>query len=170
MRTDLIFKSGAILISKISVAGEWEWMQIVPKFQQEEYTVSSFLDETKYSLNRPFFDNHPSSDPGYSGFGLMQTDKNIHLIFNDNPRNATITKPGSKVRRTIFFKDSHCYAITLDQKTGEIKRTMLFDNNNTPIAMPIHSSVIGNVLYVVGRDDRGLAKPRIAVAKIQFSN
>ena len=170
MRTDLIFKSGAILISKISAAGEWEWMQIVPKFQQEEYTVSSFLDETKYSLNRPFFDNHPSSDPGYSGFGLMQTDKNIHLIFNDNPRNATITKPGSKVRRTIFFKDSHCYAITLDQKTGEIKRTMLFDNNNTPIAMPIHSSVIGNVLYVVGRDDRGLAKPRIAVAKIQFTN
>src|SRR5690606_13117810 len=170
VRTDLNFNSGSILISKISASGELEWMQVVPKLQQEVATVSMLMDAPTYSLYRPFFNNHPFSDPAYSGFGLMRTDKNIHLIFNDNPRNATVIKPGAKIRRTRFFKESHCYTLSLDQTTGDIKRTMLFDNNNTPVAMPLNSSVIGNVLYMVGRDERSFAKSRIAVAKIQFAN
>jgi hypothetical protein len=43
---------------------------------------------------------------------------------------------------------------------------MFFSNSGNPTAMPRLGSVIGNEMYIVGKEDRLMGKTKIAVARI----
>jgi hypothetical protein len=93
----------------------------------------------------------------------------VQLLFNDNPKNAVVTQPGQKVKTTSRFGKSHCYLVTVDLATGKTQRKMFFTNSETPTSMPRLGSVIGEGMYIIGKDDRLLGKSKVAVAKITLN-
>ncbi|MDQ6902076.1 MAG: hypothetical protein M3139_03570 [Bacteroidota bacterium] len=113
-----------------------------------------------------FFD--PVNRPMYAGFGALETKNTIQVIFNDNPKNAAVTQPGQKVKRTSRFGKSDCFIISVNELTGKLTRSQFFSNTTVPTAMPRLGSVIGDKMYIVGKDDHALGKSKIAGAKISL--
>ncbi len=158
--TQSIYECGELMMCKVNGNGDIDWLQVLPKAQREVlassasglYTTPGFFDIG----NRPY----------YAGFGTIHTGNSIYIIFNDNPKNAAVTKPGQKAKRTTRFNKSDCYVVTLNVLTGKLTRNQLFANTDNPTAMPRLGSVVADNLYIVGKDDRALAKTKIAVAKI----
>lgn len=160
-----VYESGDLFMCRIDRAQNVNWVKIIPKFQREvfrggsagysEFSSSSFFDLGK----RPY----------YSGFNTLQSGNTITLFFNDNSRNEAILHPGQIPKKTILFNASHCYSITLDALTGTFNRSFLCSNTETPTAMPRSGTVFGKEMYLVGKDDRMLAKSKIAVGKITLS-
>lgn len=157
-----VYEYGDLLLFKVDAGGNIGWMRVLPKAQKEMiaeelpggFMYSGYFD----AVNRPF----------YAGFGAMQTEKSIQLIFNDNPKNATVTQPGSRVRRAVNFGKSHCFIADFSLADGKVERKMFFSNSDTPTSMPRMASVMGRDMYIVGRDDRFFGKTKIAVAKISW--
>lgn len=155
-----VYECGDILMCKIDADGNINWLQVLPKAQREVtsegsyglWATSSFFDVG----NRPF----------YAGFGAVQGNNSINIIFNDNTKNAGVTRPGQKVKTTNRFGKSDCYILSLNDVTGKYTRSQFFSNKDVPTSMPRIGSVIGNNMYIVGKDDHALGKTKIAVAKI----
>jgi len=76
---------------------------------------------------------------------------------------------GQKIKRTSRFGKSDFNYVQLDATTGKYTRTQLFNNSEVPTATPRLGSSFSNVFYMIGKQDRALAKTKIAVAKIVFN-
>ncbi len=160
--------SGDLMMCKIDAAGNIGWLQILPKNQREViqyyggsyptvgigYSYTYFMDG-----NRPF----------YSGFGAVQAGNTIHVLFNDNTKNASVVQAGQKAKTTARYAKTDCYVLDLDGTTGKFNRKLFFSNKEVPTAMPRLGAVIGNDMYMVGKTDRMMGKSKIAVAKISVN-
>lgn len=160
-----IYVSGDLMICKIDASGNIGWLQVLPKRQREEINVGSSVAPTNglsYGLGYFMEGNRPY----YSGFGALQINGNIQLLFNDDPRNAMVTQAGQKAKLIGRFAKSDCFLVNIDETSGKITRKPFFNNADIPTAMPRLGAIIGNDMYMVGRTDRGLGKTKIAIAKI----
>lgn len=162
------YNSGDLMMCKIDATGNINWLQILPKDQREVIqlpgTMSTF-GLVGYSYTG-FFDD--GNMPFYSGFGAMQTDENIQILFNDNPKNNNITQAGQKDKKIYRYAKSDCFWLTIDVNSGKITRKQFFSNAGTPTAMPRLGSIINNEMYMVGKTDRMMGKSKISVAKISI--
>ena len=155
-----VYECGDLMMCKVDAGGNISWLKILPKAQREviaEGYSNSFAAPS-------FFD--PSNRPFYAGIGALEANNAIHVIFNDNPKNVLVTQPGQKVKAATRFGKSDCFVLTIDELTGKYTRNYFFSNTAVPTAMPRLGSVIGDNMYIVGKDDRVLGKSKIAVAKI----
>jgi hypothetical protein len=155
-----VYECGDLMMCKVDAGGNISWLKILPKAQREviaEGYSNSFAAPS-------FFD--PANRPFYAGFGALEANNSINIIFNDNPKNATVTQPGQKIKRTLRFGKSDCFVVSLNELTGKITRNQFFSNTTVPTSMPRLGSVISDNMYIVGKDDRMLGKSKIAVAKI----
>jgi hypothetical protein len=160
-----VYESGDLLTCKIDATGNIGWLEILPKAQREVIGGSS----TSYGAGVnyiSFFD--PGGRPFYSGFGATQSDGHINVIFNDNPKNAAVSKAGQKVKTTRSFRKSDCFIFSIDEVTGKNKRKFFFTNTDVPTSMPRLGAVIGTEMYIVGKEDRLFGKTKIAVARISM--
>ncbi|MCW3120296.1 MAG: hypothetical protein JWM28_4378 [Chitinophagaceae bacterium] len=158
-----VYECGDLLMCKIDKAGNIGWMRVLPKAQREVIQIG-------YSTGFGFpgyFD--PSNRPFYAGFGTLQTNNAIQILFNDNPRNATVTQPGQKIKSVRHFGKSDCFIIKVDVADGKAERRMFFTNADVPTSMPRLGSVIGEDMYIIGKDDRMFGKSKIAVAKVTMN-
>jgi hypothetical protein len=158
-----VYECGDLLMCKIDKAGNIGWMRVLPKAQREVIQVG-------YSSGFGFpgyFD--PSNRPFYAGFGALQTNNTIQILFNDNPRNATVTQAGQKIKSTRRFGKSDCFMLTVDLSDGKTERRMFFSNTDVPTSMPRLGSVIDQNMYIIGKDDRLFGKSKIAVAKVTMN-
>lgn len=158
-----VYECGDLLMCKIDNSGNIGWMRVLPKAQREVIQVG-------YSSGFGFpgyFD--PSNRPFYAGFGALQTNNAIQILFNDNPRNATVTQPGQKIKSARRFGKSDCFIIKVDLADGKAERRMFFTNADVPTSMPRLGSVIGQDMYIIGKDDRLFGKSKIAVAKVTMN-
>lgn len=162
-RTYAVYECGDLLVCKIDNGGNIGWMRVLPKSQREVIQVASGYG---YGYSG-FFE--VSNRPFYAGFGAIQTSKGIQLLFNDNPRNATVTQAGQKVKLARRFGKTDCFIITVDPVDGKVDRRMLYTNADVPTSMPRLGSVIGQDMYITGKDDRLLGKSKVAVAKITMN-
>jgi hypothetical protein len=154
---------GDLLSVKIDASGNINWLQIVPKAQNEITRITSSPSSTGLFFSS-FFD--AGNRPFYAGFGTIQAKGFVHILFNDNPKNAGVTKAGQKVKATRRFGKSDCFILSLDEATGKLQRKFFFSNTDVPTSMPRLGSTIGNEMYIVGKQDRLFGKTKIAVAKI----
>jgi len=158
--TYAVYECGDLLMCKIDAGGNIGWLQVLPKLQREVIQVG-YGSGFSYA---GFFDG--SGRPFYAGFGAIQTNNNIQILFNDNPKNAVVTQPGQKVKITRRFGKSDCFMLTVDELTGKYKRKMFFTNAGVPTSMPRLGSVVENGMYLIGKEDRVMAKSKIAIAKV----
>lgn len=163
-KTYSVHECGDLMMCKIDEGGNIGWLQVLPKFQRE--AVAVYVNYGTM-FGSPYFDD--SHLPFYAGFGTIQTNDNIFIIFNDNPRNAVVTQPGQKRKITTRFNKSDCFLVTLDGLTGKYNRKMFFSNRDVPTAMPRLGSPVENGMYLVGKEDHTLARTRIAVARITIT-
>jgi hypothetical protein len=160
------YLSGDMMMCKIDAAGNISWLQILPKDQRETIQISgssSYMGPFTFSFSG-FFDE--GNMPFYSGFGAMQTDGNIQVIFNDSPKNASVTQAGQKRKKIYRYAKSDCFVLSIDAISGKLTRNQFFSNSEVPTAMPRLGSIINNEMYMVGKTDRVFGKTKIAVAKI----
>jgi hypothetical protein len=164
--TNYVYDCGEVMMCKIDATNNISWLQIVPKSQREVIRYSNGSGGTGASITfgGDFFDS--GSRPFYAGFGAIQAKNQIHVFFNDSPKNATVSQPGQKVRTISSFRKSDCFIVSLDEVTGKYQRKLFFSNSDVPTAMPRHSSVVGQDMYMVGKTDRLFGKTKLAVAKI----
>ena len=164
-----VYSSGDIMMSKVDASGNLGWLHVLPKNQEERIQVGSSNAGFGFSIGFDYFDN-TSGFPFYSGFASMPVPgkNSIVILFNDGSKNADVTKLGQKVKRTMRFSKSDCYQLTLDTDKGTYTRTTLFSNDDIPPAMPRLGTNLGNVFFMVGRQERLLAKSKIAVGKVTF--
>ncbi|HEX6426688.1 MAG TPA: hypothetical protein VF008_03340 [Niastella sp.] len=163
--TNYVYECGEVMMCKVDASNNVGWLQIIPKAQREVTQSSNGSSSIGLSASfSSFFDS--GARPYYSGFGATQTNNQINIFFNDNPANAAVLQPGQKVKSVSSFRNSHCFIITLDEATGKYQRKFFFSNADVPTAMPRHSSVIGENMYMVGKTDRLFGKTKLAVAKI----
>ena len=163
--TNYVYECGEVMMCKVDAGNNIGWLQIVPKLQRE--IIRSQDGSTNgglYVSSGGFFAS--GSRPFYAGFGAIQVKNQIHIFFNDSPKNATVSQPGQKVRTISSFRKSDCFIVSLDEVTGKYQRKLFFSNAEVPTAMPRHSSVIGQDMYMVGKTDRLFGKTKLAVAKI----
>ncbi|RFS22578.1 hypothetical protein DVR12_12315 [Chitinophaga silvatica] len=159
------FISKDLMMCKIDASGNISWLQILPKNQREIITYpghSTYGSGISFSMSYFISGNMPY----YSGFGAIQSGNTIHILLNDNSKNATVVQAGQKVKSTSRFGKTDCYVLDLDAASGKFNRTTFFSNKDVPTAMPRLGAVIGNDMYMVGKSDRMLGKTKIAVAKI----
>ena len=154
-----VYECGDLLMCKIDAGGNIGWLQIVPKAQREVISGGSGT-----GLAVTFFD--ASNRPFYAGFGAMQTNNTINIIFNDHSKNTDITQAGQKARSINSYRSSNCYLVSLDAATGKCKRSILYSNSDVPTSMPRLGSVLDQSMYIVGKDDRLFGKSKLAVGRI----
>jgi len=159
------FECGDLMMCKTDAAGNISWLQVLPKQQREVIAVgrgSGF-----YAPSHGFFD--AMNMPFYAGFGAIQSNNAINVIFNDHSKNADVLRPGQKVKTTSRFGKSDCFILSINQATGKYTRSQFFSNTDVPTAMPRLGSVIGDDMYIVGKEDRVLGKTKIAIARINVN-
>jgi hypothetical protein len=161
-----VYECGDMMMCKIDATGAIAWMQVLPKAQRE-ITVTSY-SSTSGSWSY-FYDS--GIMPRYAGFGAMQSKNAINIIFNDSPKNAGVLKAGQKAKTLRRFGKSDCNIVSIDQETGKLTRKIFFSNADVPTSMPRLGSVIGDQMYIVGKDDPvfSFGRAKIAVAKITIN-
>ena len=162
------YQSGDIYMSKVSADGNIEWIHVLPKAQEEQL-------QTGYSSGpAPMpaynFFNYNVRMPYYSGFGALAGNNTVHLFFNDAPANASVLQLGQKIKKINSLGYSTCFQVDLDAATGKYTRKDIFSNKNIPTSMPRLGVVLNNTMYLVGRQERGLSKTKLAVGKIECQN
>jgi len=162
-QTYTVFETGDLMMCKIDAGGDIAWLQVLPKAQREQ-VGGNFTGYSDFSIGLYYFSTH--NMPYYSGFGALQDNNNIHIIFNDNPKNEGVLQLGQKIKTATMFRKSTCFNLTLDATTGKYTRKLFFSNKDVPTAMPRLSSYIGDDMYMIGREDRLFGKTKIAVAKV----
>jgi hypothetical protein len=167
--TYLVYESGDLMMSKIDIKGNINWLHVVPKNQREVIEAGSSTSSgySSFSVGTSFFENSFNL-PFYSGVGALSNNNSITIVFNDHRKNDKVLQLGQKVKRISYFRKSVCFGISLDPVTGKYTRSVLFDNSDVPTAMPRLGSNLGNDLYIIGKEDRLLGKTKIAVAKVSL--
>jgi hypothetical protein len=162
-----VYECGDIMISKMNTAGNIDWLHVAPKQQREVIQTNSNSSPAGggLSFNTNFF-RTGFNWPFYAGFGVLPGTNALNIVFNDHKKNAEVLQPGQKVKRTTYFRKSDCYAINLNTITGKYTRSVLFENNDVPTAMPRLSSILGNSMYMTGKEDRIFGKTKIAIARL----
>jgi len=164
-RTYTVYECGDLMMSKIDNAGNINWLQVLPKQQNQTFETGSYYGGgVYYSVNTSYFYKYNMAF--YSGFGAIAGANTINIFFNDDKKNENVLQLGQKVKTINSYSRSECYQLSLDVTTGKYKRFPLFDNKDQPTAMPRLGSLIGKDLYIVGKEDRLFGKSKIAVAKI----
>jgi len=159
--------SGDLMMCKITADGNIGWLEILPKDQRETISITGASYGMGYGFSYSYsgyfdFGNRPF----YSGFGAMQTDGNIQVIFNDSPKNIGVTQAGQKTKRIYRYAKSDCYLLNIDAISGKVGRKQFFSNTDVPTAMPRLGSIINNEMYMVGKTDRVFGKTKLAIAKV----
>jgi len=159
------YECGDIYMSKVSTAGNIDWLHVLPKSQVETVQIGH---SSSYGMGVSFWGFFDRADgrPFYAGFSSLPGKGTIHLFFNDNDKNADVLQPGRKIQRVTRFGITSCYQVNLDMVTGKYTRKAIFSNKDIPTSMPRLGSVMNNTLWVTGKDDRTLAKSKVAVGKI----
>jgi hypothetical protein len=161
-----VYECGDIMISKMNTAGTIDWLHVAPKQQREVIQTNSTNSSAGgFSLATNFF-NTGFNWPFYAGFGVLPGSNSLNIVFNDHKKNGDVLQPGQKVKKTTYFRKTDCYAINLNTITGKYTRSVLFDNNDVPTAMPRLSSVLGTSMYMTGKEDRIFGKTKIAIARL----
>lgn len=163
-RTYSMYESGDLMMCKVNSEGNISWMQVLPKEQRESVQVGTAYQGI--STSSYFF---PTNMPFYSGYGAIEKNNSLYLFFNDNPKNSDVTHPGQKVKSASSFGKSECYLLTLNEATGKYSRSVFFSNTDVPTAMPRLGSVTGDMMFIIGKNDRIMAKTKIAVARITIN-
>lgn len=161
--TNYIYNCGDIMMCKVDSSHQISWLQVVPKFQTEALRLGGNSTGSGLSFSSFFV---AGGRPYYGGISAMQTKNEIKIFFNDNPNNINVVNPAQKYTRVLSFRRSSCFVVSLDELTGKIKRNVLFSNTNIPTAMPRLGSVIGEHMFLVGKEERFLGKTKFAVGKI----
>lgn len=154
-----VYDSKELIFCKVNAENNIEYVKILPKFQRESYSASAGVGPNLTSM---------LGFPYYSGFSIMESGNNIHLFFNDNPKNESITKAGQIPKVVHKFQKSHNFVLTLNLETGDITRKFFFSNADNVSSMPRYASVFGNVLYLIGMNRSIFGQSKIAVAKIEL--
>ncbi|MGB8190308.1 MAG: hypothetical protein WCF67_00250 [Chitinophagaceae bacterium] len=155
-----VYECGDLLMCKIDATGNIGWLQVLPKAQREVISGGS----SSGLIGPSFFD--AGNRPFYAGFGAMQTKNSIRLLFNDHAKNAEVTQAGQKIKSINRFGRSNCFLISVDEKTGKCSRSVFYSNADIPTSMPRLGSVLGDNMFIIGKEDRVFGKSKIAVAKI----
>ena len=156
-----VYECGDLMMCKVNGSGSINWLQVLPKSQREIIMVG----RNSYGLvTNNFF--YPYNMPFYAGFGSMEKNNSLYIFFNDSPKNSGVMQPGQKVKTISRFGKSDCFVLSVDETTGKYKRDTFFSNGEVPTSMPRLGSVTGDQMYIVGKDDRLMAKTKIAVASI----
>ncbi len=158
------YECGDIYTAKIDVSGKINWFYTFPKFQRERIpagvsagTLPSYT--AAYFLRR-------MDKPYYAGFGVANAGGKSFLFFNDNPKNAGVTKAGQKIKTLNYnFDKSDCFTVEVNLLTGEMKRRVAFSNNDIPNAMPRLGNQLGNTFYFIGKTDKTFGKAKVVVGK-----
>lgn len=161
--TNYIYNCGDIMMCKVDASNQISWLQIIPKFQTESTRSGGTSTGTGISFSSFFVDG---GRPYYGGFGAMQTKNQIKIFFNDHSKNANVINPGQKYSRTLNFGKSDCFVVSLNEVTGKFQRNLFYSNTDIPTSMPRLGSVIGEHMFLVGKEPRILGKTKIAVGKI----
>lgn len=160
-----IYLSGDLMMCKVDSSGNIGWLQVVPKKQREEIVVgSSNAPDVGMSFSMSYF--RDQGRPFYSGFGALQSNGNIQLLFNDNRKNISVNQAGQKAKSVYRFAKSDCFILNINETSGKVDRKVFFSNTDIPTAMPRLGAIIGNDMYLVGKTDRTLSKSKVAVGKI----
>ncbi|HWB28758.1 MAG TPA: hypothetical protein VG738_24965 [Chitinophagaceae bacterium] len=163
-QTYTVFETGDLMMFKIAPSGDIDWLQVLPKAQKEVVGGSYGGYGGGFTLGFYYFNTF--NLPFYSGFGALQNNNTINIIFNDNPKNEGVLQLGQHVRTVTAFRHSSCFNVALDAITGKYTRRFFFSNSDVPTAMPRLGSYIGDDMFIVGKEDRIFGKTKIAVAKI----
>jgi hypothetical protein len=155
-----VYECGDLLMTKIDASGNIGWLTVLPKAQREVISGGS----SSGLIGPSFWDG--GNRPFYAGFGAMQTKNTIRVLFNDNAKNAGITNAGQKAKTISRFGKSNCFILTIDEKTGKCSRSIFYSNADIPTSMPRLGSVLGDNMFIIGKEDRLLGKSKIAVARI----
>lgn len=166
--TYTVFETGDLMMCKIDASGNINWLQVMPKQQREVIGGSYSNYSGGFAIGNYYFNT--ANRPFYSGFGALQGNNKINIMFNDNPRNNTVLQLGQRVRTATAFRRSDCFNLVLDAVTGKYTRNVFFSNKDVPTAMPRLGSYIGNDMYLIGREDRLFGRTKIAVAKVTVPN
>lgn len=162
-----VYECGDIFMSKMNMAGNIDWLHVAPKEQREVIQTDSRSNTGGFSVGLNFFIS-TFNWPFYAGYGVLPGNNSLSIVFNDHKKNAEVLQVGQKVKRASYFGKSDCFAINLNTLTGKYTRSYLFSNNDVPTAMPRLGAVLGNSLYMVGKEDRLLAKTKIAIARLSI--
>ena len=161
--TYTVFESEDLMMCKIDAAGNINWLNVLPK-EQREVIGGSYTSYGGFGVGSYYFSS--TDRPFYSGFGALQSNNSINIIFNDHSGNAGVLQLGQGVKRESYFRHSDCFNVELDAATGKYTRKVLFSNNDVPTAMPRLGNNLGKDLYIIGREDRMFGRTKVAVAKI----
>jgi len=168
--TYAVYECGDLMMSKMDIKGNINWLHVLPKQQREVIQLGSSTSQgSGFTMGVSFFEKS-FNWPFYAGFGALASNNSISIIFNDHKKNDDVLQLGQKVKRMSYFRKSECFGITLDPITGKYTRHSLFSNNDVPTAMPRLGSNLGRDMYIIGKEDRMLGKTKIAVAKISIKN
>jgi len=160
------YECGDIYMSKISAAGNIDWLHVVPKNQRE----SLLLGESSGPATGIWFSESYFSDswnyPFFAGFGSIAGQNHLHIFFNDYEKNAAALDPGTRIKRVYSFGRTSCYEVNLDMVTGKYTKKEVFSNKDIPNAMPRLGVEMDNTLYMTGKESRTFGKARVAVGKL----
>jgi hypothetical protein len=154
---------GDIYMARISMQGNIDWMNVLPKRQYEMSAVAPYYHGDFEKAGYFDLDAGPAF---FGGFSSMAGGSTIHLFFNDEARNADILQPGKKIWQLNNYEKSTCFQINLDMATGKYNRTALFSNKDIPTAMIRKGVVMGNTMWVTGMLYNRVLKWHIDVGKI----
>ena len=151
-------------MAKLSATGNIDWLHVLPKRQGESTVLGRSVGSYGFAFYS-FFDP-VDSRPFYAGFSSMASKKTVHIFFNDHEKNADVLQPGKKIKSVDSYGKTSCYQVDLDMMTGKYTRKAIFSNKDIPVSMPRLGSVMNNTMWVTGKEDRLMAKSKIAVGKI----
>jgi hypothetical protein len=163
-----VYECGDMMMGKMDASGQLNWLHVLPKNQREVSSSSRSYSGIGFSMGTDYFGSY--NMPFYAGLGSISlTGKNmLAILFNDHEKNNNVLQLGQKIHRLDRFGKSDCVAVYLDAATGKYTRKTLFSNRDQPAAMPRLGIAVGKDYYLIGKEDRVLAKTKIVVGKIVF--
>lgn len=163
---------GDLLMTKVDSSGQISWIKILPKNQKERTQMSSgFTRPNSLDGGNHYFAGKYLNLPFYAGVGIVESkNSNILIVFNDSPKNIEVSKPGQmyKTMENFGFTLVDTHLLTLNPKTGEFTRKLLYNDKEIPVSMPRLGVAFGNDFYITAKQNKGLGKTKMALGKITF--
>lgn len=158
------YTCGDLLTIKVKNDGNIQWANVIPKNQVESIRRSG----PSYGGGLSFSSYYivQGGMPFYSSFNCVPYKNKLIYFFNDNNKNAQVTKIGDKTKSAYNFNKSSCFTVTLDLETGTVNRRMLFTNEDEPVAMVRHGMLTGNEMYLIAYKPTLLGKSKLKLGKI----
>ena len=123
--------AGEMMVLKTKADGTVAWISVLPKKQipliQGNYGTGISLIFRKY---------HTAFWPMFHSTGLFEKNNHLYIIFNDNPDNEDVLKPGDKVKEIDNMVKGDGFIVDCDLNTGAFKRYRLTDEKKDPTMMP----------------------------------